>query len=295
MRSEESENRIRNSGKDVTRRPAGSQPLRKKFLRVTWPLVAAVTLALTATDVRAQFFAAENRIQVTEQMLEQWIFGSNRLPNQNPLSQAFTSLELQLDLVAQSGPLTEPQRAKLELAGLGDIHRFIDRYETFRRTCPTGQVTREEYTEMHQKMRPLQMRYKAGLHGPGSLFRKTVGSTLEPDQLAAFEKFEQQRHGRHYEMIVKATVAAIERQLPLTMRQREKLTAVILEKTQPPETYGQSYYQYSVVLYQASRIPEDDLKPIFLENEWPVFQGMMNHARGMEQQFRQFQDFDADE
>lgn len=257
-------------------------------------LLGTIVLA-GARPVEAQFAAvAANRIQVTDQMLEQWVFG-HQVSQQNPMTQMLNSLELQIDLVAECGPLTESQRVKLELAGLGDIHRFVNSFEAFRSTAPVGQITIEEYNELHQRLQPLQLRYKAGLHRPGSLFQKTIRSTLDDEQFATFSEYVAARRKRHYEAIVKATIASIEQQLPLTKRQREKLIQVILEKTEPPEYYGHSYYQYHLVLFQASQVGDAELRPIFLENEWPVFQGLLRQAGGMRQQFRQFQEIQSEE
>jgi hypothetical protein len=256
--------------------------------------MAAALMFLLATSAPAlgQFAAvAEVRmINVDENQLEQIVFSNQH--GQSGRGRAQRSLESQVALVERIGNLSDEQKTKLELAGLGDIHRFFSLFETLRRNTPTGQVTMDQYQKMWQEAQPLQRRYQAGLHGRGSLFQKTLWNTLDKSQLSTFQKIDAERRRREYGAIVRATVAQIDRAVPLTADQRARLIDLVLTRTEPPEIWGQSYYQYHVVLLNMSKLPEEELKPIFLGNEWKVVEAMLRQGQFVEAQLREAQEFD---
>lgn len=242
--------------------------------RAAVPLFALL-LAGYAFDGAAQ--AQERQFRLNPQTLTAWVF--NNTQGQNERQRLVDALETQIDFLETIGTLRDEQRQKLELAGRGDIHRFWTRYELLRRECPTGMITRDEYMQFRQKTLPLQLRYRDGLFGPTSLYRKTIRSVLDTDQLAEFETLERERDRKHYQALVKATVAMLDQKLALTVDQRTRLTKLVLEKTEPPTTYGQGSSQLYIVLWQMSQIPESDLKPLFLDDEWLVLKAVFQNAR----------------
>jgi hypothetical protein len=234
-----------------------------------------------------------NMIHMSPEQIAQWVFG-NQGNAQNARKSAEAALKLQVDFVAQIGDLSDVQRAKLQLAGQGDIHRFFELFERIQRDTPTGNIPQDQWQQVWQRLQPLQNRFAAGIHGRSSLFRRTIRSALSPPQLAKYESLDRERRRQHYHAIVRATVATIEAKIPLTAAQRGKLIDLVMSQTEPPDAWGQSYYQYYFVLYAMSKIPEPDIKPIFLDNEWKVMQAMLNQGRGWEHQFRQMNDVDFD-
>lgn len=258
-------------------------------------IVVIVLLAISVAPAEAQVEGAfvvdaPQMVKLSENWLEQRIFGNRQ--GDGARARAETALDLEVALIEQIGNLTEAQKDKLELAGLGDIHRFFNRVEVLRRSAPTGQMPMQQYQELMQKAQPLQRRFGAGLHGNGSLFHMTVQSTLDEHQLETFRRIDGQRRRKQYEAIVRATVAQIDQAVPLTSDQRTRLIELVLTETDPPETYVASQYQYHVVLLNMSKFPEEDLRSIFLENEWQVIQRLLQHGRLIENQLRQAQDAD---
>ncbi len=236
----------------------------------------------TALDV---VVVNQNMIQITEQQLVQWVFQTQQtVPAAR--KHAENSLNIQVDFVALIGTLTDEQRAKLELAGRGDVHRFFEDFNKLLKATPLGQMPQQQWQEVWQKMQPLQVRYMNGLHGQKSLFRKTIPSTLSEDQLHAFQVIETERNRRRYLATVKATLATIEGKIPLTARQREQVIALVMEKTKPPRAWGQGYYRYHVVLYQMSTI-EDDLKPVFRDDEWKLMTKILQQGQMVKHMLRQ--------
>jgi len=231
-----------------------------------------------------------NMIQISEQQVAHWVFGNRIVMQgrtvQTPAGTIGEGLALELDLVEAAAPLSEPQRRKLELAGRGDVDRFMDRYEAFAAGCPHGAVSQDKYLELNQQAQPLAARFRAGLHGEGSLFRKVLRSALDAEQLARFDSLQAERGRKRYEAAVKATVAMIDQKVPLTAAQRERLIEVTLRETTPPETPVEGSYKYYVVLLQMSKVPEDRLKPIFEEGEWRAVRVLLQQGRVAEGQIR---------
>ncbi len=74
---------------------------------------------------------------------------------------------------------------------------------------------------------------------------------------------------------VEGAIRNVERHIVLRIPQHEALVELLLREIRPPKTGGD--FDDIVVKYQFSRLPEDALKPIFDEDQWPrvriVFDG----------------------
>jgi hypothetical protein len=70
--------------------------------------------------------------------------------------------------------LTELQRAKLQIAGKGDIKRFFDRAEEGRREFKLNKVEPRDAVAALRRLKPLSDAYDDGPFGDGSLFAKTL-------------------------------------------------------------------------------------------------------------------------
>jgi hypothetical protein len=79
--------------------------------------------------------------------------------------------------------LTESQRAKLRLAGRGDIKRFFDQVEGTRREFDKDRQSFRTGFAALQRLEPLTQVYRGGPFGDGSLFAKTL-SKITDDQKA---------------------------------------------------------------------------------------------------------------
>jgi hypothetical protein len=225
------------------------------------------------------------RFQVTEQLVTQRVFGSLRA--RTPYEHAALQLQGEIDLVEAAVDLSNVQRQKLELAGSGDIHRFLDDLDALQRDAPAGMLTQDQYVEIIQKLQPMQARFQVGLHGPNSLYRKTLRATLDEEQYAEYQRIQAGRNQKRYEAVVKAAVAMLDRKIPLTLEQREHLINRVLVNTTPPPGYLESQYQLYVVLYQMSKVPEAELRPIFTDKEWQAFKAVLAQGRIAEPLLRQ--------
>jgi hypothetical protein len=70
--------------------------------------------------------------------------------------------------------LTDSQRAKLRLAGRGDIKRFFDAVEDKRREFERDRHSLRTGLEALRRLEPLSQVFNEGPFGDGSLFAKTL-------------------------------------------------------------------------------------------------------------------------
>jgi hypothetical protein len=246
--------------------------------------IALFTLGLGLSDAGSADFviAQENLIQFTEQTFLQQVFGNQRSYDaaRKQLDQA---LSVQIAFVENAVELSDEQIDKLELAGRGDIHRFFSDFERVKRGMKFGGVPRDEWQAVWQKTQPLSLRYTAGLHGPNSLLKKTIASTLDDQQRQSFDGMQKDRAVAIYVDNIRMTLAMLDRKVPLTRRQRESVIELLVNETEPPDFYGRANMQFYVVLSQMGKLPQDDLKELFDQNEWRVVQGMLQQAKAIEQ------------
>ena len=175
--------------------------------------------------------------------------------------------------------LSNAQKSKLELAGRGDIKRFFDEVEVVRKEFMKVRRDRQKFNQIHQKISPLQMKFNSGIFDDSSLLHKVLKRTLDTQQQAKYEQSELERRRFRYQARVAMVVAMLEKGVPLLDEQRQKLIKLIGEETEPPRKFGQ--YDYYVVLYQASTLPEDKLKPIFDDAQWRALQVQLRQAKSM--------------
>jgi hypothetical protein len=169
-----------------------------------------------------------------------------------------------IDAVELSCPLTEPQRKKLLVAGRGEIKRFLDRLDALRTNDVSGIVNGENVGG--DSTADLQVA-RQGLLGEGSLFAKTLAKTLGEAQFAKYKADVLERSRFPYREAVYQAAKSLQKSLGLSKEQRQRLEKLLVEETQAPKTIGRGSV-YSLVIFQASRIPEGKLKPIFTEAQW---------------------------
>jgi hypothetical protein len=217
------------------------------------------------------------RFEVPAAQFDQWVFGEARA---GPSKRLETQLALQVESIGRLCGLSESQKQKLLLAGRGDTKRFLESTEAARKKFEAVRRDQNAFARAWQDIQPLQAKFNTGLFGAASLFHKVLRRTLDPGQLAQFERQEAARRRFRYEAKIGLVVAALESGIPLRDEQRQKLIKVLLEETRPPNQFGQ--YDYYVVLYQAAQLGEEKLKPIFDDAQWRALTQLFAQMRGIE-------------
>jgi hypothetical protein len=93
------------------------------------------------------------------------------------------------NLQAHTG-LTEEQLRKLELAGRGDVSRFLDDCEEALADLERGDPSPQVLQDARDRCLALRSRMLGGLHGEGSLFFKSLQMLLTDEQRLLWEAAE---------------------------------------------------------------------------------------------------------
>jgi hypothetical protein len=110
---------------------------------------------------------------VARENFERRVFG-DREPKRERWNHLEDLLFSKIQAADQKHKLTDPQRAKLQLAGRGDIKRFFDRVEDGRAEFELNRVGFKNGIAALQRLKPLADGYYQGPFGYGSLFAKTL-------------------------------------------------------------------------------------------------------------------------
>jgi hypothetical protein len=218
-------------------------------------------------------------IAMADENFDQWIFGGNNAQARRPRLESH--LQLQLGELDRACGLSAAQKQKLLLAGRGDIKRLFDRVDEKRKKFQLVKNDQNKIGEMYQEIQPLQAAVQSGLFGDGSLFGKTVRTTLMPEQAANYQAMIGDRRRFRYQAKVELAVSMWDNAVGLTAAQRRKLADLVLAETKPPTRFGQ--YDYYVVLYQAAKIPEAKISAILGEAQLRALKKQFQQAQGMEQ------------
>jgi hypothetical protein len=207
---------------------------------------------------RAQMAVQNQRFQIDESNIDRWVYGNESRGGDFLFLAA--GLKQKIDEIGKVCELSQMQKAKLSLAGKGDIQRFVSRVDDLRSKCQIGAVTQEQFRALVQSAQSLHAEYQQGLFENGSLFRKTLVSSLRPEQAARCEQVDRERRAYRYRARVELAVAQLDAILGLSDEQRGRLVQLILDKTRPPRHFGQ--FDRFVVLVQISRLPDETLATV---------------------------------
>ena len=127
---------------------------------------------------------------------------------------------------------------------------------------------------------PLQNSFNSGPFDEGSIFFKAIVSTLDDAQKAKYEKTLADKRLFRYRAKIDLTVAFLDNAVGFKADQRKQLAELLLAETKPPRRYGQ--YDYYVVMWQASHLPEAKLKPLFDDTQWKLLNRQFTQVKGME-------------
>jgi hypothetical protein len=217
-------------------------------------------------------------------VFHQWIFGAgNKIVSTPDHLEALLMLAVaDVDRICS---LTEAQRRKLILAGHGDGKRFLDRVAEARREFERLRHDPDGPDEIIQSTAPLAASFQAGLYGEGSLFAKSLGTTLNPEQAGRYREAIREKDSFRYKAKVSLLLASLDARLGFTSEQYRQFLALILEATTPPMKPG-GPYEESVVLLKIARLPEEKVRAILDESQWKKLDKIFQRIRVMEENLR---------
>jgi hypothetical protein len=213
---------------------------------------------------------------IPDQTFDNIVFGNTR--GATGAQQRFkTLLEMEIDAVHRACDLSDPQKSKLLLAGQGDIKRYFDKVDEKRRKFQEVKTDMNKFAELQQELQPLRAEMSASIFGANSIFAKTVPKTLSADQAEKYEQVTREKKLFRHRAKIALVIATLDNSLGMTTEQRRNLEKLLVEETQPPRESSQ--YDFYVILYQATLIPEERLKPIFDETQWKALGPYFNQAK----------------
>jgi|GEM_PF-3974401 len=189
--------------------------------------------------------------------------------------------EVRIRLLDQAVHLSPIQRKKLELAALGEIRRFISRFEQereeFQSSSDPAMVDSPEFAQRVEKIRTEYANLQL-LEGV-TFFDKSLKSVLEPGQLQVYEEAavkaeELQTHMvvlRHYVFWVDQTVG-------LNSAQRTQLKDILSKESKAVPTRFLSVFVPSRTMAIMALLPEDRLRPIFFDEQWEPLEARILRA-----------------
>ncbi|MEX2139254.1 MAG: hypothetical protein WD894_08340 [Pirellulales bacterium] len=210
--------------------------------------------------------------------IDQWIF-QGRGNADSARQRLQSALQLQIDELHRVCELTDAQKRKLSLAARGDIRQFFEQVEAIREKFGALQNDANAFNGIWQEIQPLQQKLSRGLFGETSFFAKTLRKTLTPEQTVKYKANVEERRKYRYRAMVEVGVTTLENSVPLRHEQHTALVKLLLEKTQPPQTFGQ--HDNYVILHQLSTLPENEVKALLDERQWALLQRQVGQFRGM--------------
>jgi hypothetical protein len=215
---------------------------------------------------------------MNDQQFDQWLF--NSVGGAQQAAKRFeTMLSVQADTVADVCGMAPEQKEKLLLAGRGDIARFFERVEASRKKFQLVKNDQNRINEVFQDIQPLQMAINAGLFNDGSFFHKVVQKSLNEEQRKKLEQTERARREFQYKAKIELVVSALDDSIALRAQQRDELIKM-LQATPPPKQFGQ--YDFYVVLFRLSRLPEATLGRLFDGPQRRALDRQLDQVRGLE-------------
>jgi hypothetical protein len=197
-----------------------------------------------------------------------------------------TRLKYRIDQIDRDCKLSPEQRQKLSVAGRGDIRRVFAEIEEFSSKMASNGVALQR---MGREQLAKAIRYRESVmnvdcFGGGSLFSKVLRKTLSPQQLAVCESALKDAASARHRATIRWAIGSMEPWLQLSQKQRDRLESLLSEKTRPPRKFGA--YDYYGLIFQASKLPEKELKSIFNDVQWQKVQQQIAEARRLEETLR---------
>ncbi len=231
------------------------------------------------------------RFSITHQHLDQLIFGSNKAL-EAVQREWEAQLTLKLDALQTKYQLDAAQRRKLQLAGRGDIKRFVSLAEALHDQLGPDVslqlLEQEEYVRLQQTAMALRQRMAAGggLFDDQSLLSKTVPKSIPPKFAAEYAAEQIRERGQQFETQLEASLASLKQFLMLRDEQKEGLKKLIRSEVPPPVRVNQ--YLTMWVYYHLSRMPNEKLSNVLDETQITKFGQIKGNAARYEEYLRQY-------
>jgi hypothetical protein len=188
--------------------------------------------------------------------------------NAGPADRFAATLEARLTELEQECGLTATQRKKLELAGRGDIKRFLDRLDEIARSDgdpgdSPGVIRKKVLLELYA----LDQKLARGIFDEGSLFDKVLATVLFDDRQR--DRSAESLNRRSLTRFRDALGLAVRRAaagVRISNRQCDELRDLLCDELSPPRKLVLT--DYGIAFLALSKIPDDKIRPIISLSDW---------------------------
>jgi hypothetical protein len=163
--------------------------------------------------------------------------------------------------------LTAAQVQKLQLAGKGDVKRFIDRLDDLARRLDDPAADAQVLRSVLADWNTIEMNWRTEFLGPGSLLTKMLKTTLTLQQATMRQVAVTDQRRQRYERSIAVATRSLQANLGLSDRQSARLAQLLIKETRPPRKFGNAS-DIPLVLFEAASLPEERLRPIFDDSQW---------------------------
>ena len=225
---------------------------------------------LEAAQVKgaARLRAAQAQIQARQDILAMYVF--NGVDEATFKKQLDDQAKLVVDRIVKITSINDVQRQKLTLAATGDLHRFYRELEAVREKTKEFDIqNQEQMQKAWQIISPVQQRVQAGILNETSLLEKLLGTVLTVEQRTAYDEYLQKRERNLCTAVLHATIADLEKSMPLTVEQRTKLL-VLLEANPFPKKV-QNGFLYNVGWVLLARLDGTEVAKILDDSQHKTF------------------------
>jgi len=145
-----------------------------------------------------------------------------------------------IERVKQVCQLEPAQIEKLQLAAEGDVTRFFREYERVKMELAGIKINDAPAVQRAWPIvMPLYERVHQKIFDENSLSQSVVRTVLNESQRRQFETAEAKRRAYEHEANCKSTIAELNKEIPLTRSQREKLLEIMLSVPPPKKSHPQ--------------------------------------------------------
>lgn len=265
--------------------PPAARPTTARVAHRRWPTpLAWLPLLVIGGAMWAPPHAFGQARQITDVQLDGWIFQQQRDP-QGARQHLEAQLKFQVERLTKTYGLSEDQQRRIQLAGSGDIERFFNRVLAAHEELTAMEADRADINKALQLAAPLQQELSAGLLGEDSLFAKNLPATLDAEQLEQFRRREAMRRQQKLESCAKMVILELERGLPLTDTQRERLVELAIAHRAGGTLNNQHLSMR--IQYGLFMLPDETLNGILDSQQLAAFRKRRAQLRGAEQVLRQ--------
>lgn len=172
--------------------------------------------------------------------------------------------------------LTDSQRRKMQLAGTGDIERFMNRLAKGIGEYENLQKDDGDPNTLWQLAQPLRNELESGLFDDESLFHRTFIQNLDGSQRTKWQEELNRKNKKRSQSIIKLQLALLAREAAMTPTQRSRLEKEFGESLPLVKLdERQSLYYFE---YLSSEIPQSTVDEILDKKQAAMFQSV--RARG---------------